>query len=434
MAQYDVPDESDLMECPYDPVHMIRAKRFPYHLMKCRKNYAGKDMKTCPFNARHVVPGPELRYHISRCPDKAMLQQDVKNAMEKEEDEGAYFKGNTSVPTYFPEWDRPEPTEDWDAETPGIPRIGVDPKELNNPTRTYIKDLVGMTPAEKKRHKNRLQRRAQRIQQGLPPDASDEEENEEKPGSQPESQPREDSPSGQLRLPKQAAQTLQMAQQSRAAVKQQGPSSVFAYSLSQAGLGRGVGRGLGNGQIGANGMVPPGFSAQNGVLSHSENAQMLANLARGRGIARGIARGSPPSMSPTRPGSTPPGGAPVFQVGRGRGILTTGQPGSPSFVVPNISQLQQQQNVGQGDQVQGQGDVGQGQNDVGQGQVPQDGDEKEETETAEVQRVKAIRKIQKKLRQIADLEAEGKELDEAQMEKVSKKVELENELQKLQMQ
>ena len=36
MAQYRIPDAEELLECPYDRVHMVRAKRFQYHLMKCR--------------------------------------------------------------------------------------------------------------------------------------------------------------------------------------------------------------------------------------------------------------------------------------------------------------------------------------------------------------------------------------------------------------
>ena len=32
---YDDPEELEV--CPYDPVHRIRRKRFPYHLVKCRK-------------------------------------------------------------------------------------------------------------------------------------------------------------------------------------------------------------------------------------------------------------------------------------------------------------------------------------------------------------------------------------------------------------
>lgn len=37
MAQYKIPDPEEMVPCPYDKVHMIRAKRMQYHLMKCRK-------------------------------------------------------------------------------------------------------------------------------------------------------------------------------------------------------------------------------------------------------------------------------------------------------------------------------------------------------------------------------------------------------------
>ena len=30
-------DPNQLKICPYDPVHRVSAKRFPYHLAKCRK-------------------------------------------------------------------------------------------------------------------------------------------------------------------------------------------------------------------------------------------------------------------------------------------------------------------------------------------------------------------------------------------------------------
>ena len=30
-------DPNELLICPYDPVHRVAAKRFPYHLQKCRK-------------------------------------------------------------------------------------------------------------------------------------------------------------------------------------------------------------------------------------------------------------------------------------------------------------------------------------------------------------------------------------------------------------
>ena len=30
-------DPNELLICPYDAVHRVAAKRFPYHLQKCRK-------------------------------------------------------------------------------------------------------------------------------------------------------------------------------------------------------------------------------------------------------------------------------------------------------------------------------------------------------------------------------------------------------------
>ena len=34
--EYCIPDPEDLLACPYENAHMIRAKRMQYHLIKCR--------------------------------------------------------------------------------------------------------------------------------------------------------------------------------------------------------------------------------------------------------------------------------------------------------------------------------------------------------------------------------------------------------------
>uniref|UniRef100_A0A672K982 Gametocyte-specific factor 1-like n=1 Tax=Sinocyclocheilus grahami TaxID=75366 RepID=A0A672K982_SINGR len=61
-----------LLLCPYDPHHLIRACRFPYHLIKCRKNHPELvgELWTCPFNARHLMRKHELSHHISTCVDR----------------------------------------------------------------------------------------------------------------------------------------------------------------------------------------------------------------------------------------------------------------------------------------------------------------------------------------------------------------------------
>ena len=30
-------DPDELIECPFDPVHLLRRKRMPYHIIKCGK-------------------------------------------------------------------------------------------------------------------------------------------------------------------------------------------------------------------------------------------------------------------------------------------------------------------------------------------------------------------------------------------------------------
>ena len=63
-------DPERLLVCPYDEVHMIKAKKFQQHLLKCRKNHPDKDFVNCPFNAKHVMLRSEIRHHVSRCPDR----------------------------------------------------------------------------------------------------------------------------------------------------------------------------------------------------------------------------------------------------------------------------------------------------------------------------------------------------------------------------
>lgn len=36
-AGNDAWDPDRLVQCPYDPNHMIRQSRFPYHVLKCKK-------------------------------------------------------------------------------------------------------------------------------------------------------------------------------------------------------------------------------------------------------------------------------------------------------------------------------------------------------------------------------------------------------------
>ncbi|XP_075055342.1 gametocyte-specific factor 1-like [Mixophyes fleayi] len=107
MQVFDPQDPDRLLQCPYDSNHQIRACRFPYHLIKCRKNHheLANQFATCPFNARHMVPRGELSFHISRCDDKGCIEQDIV-------DEKSMYKRDVSPS----QWHSPPCNEDWDED------------------------------------------------------------------------------------------------------------------------------------------------------------------------------------------------------------------------------------------------------------------------------------------------------------------------------
>ncbi|XP_069882561.1 gametocyte-specific factor 1-like isoform X1 [Dipodomys merriami] len=81
MEKEESVDPERLLQCPYDKNHKIRSCRFPYHLVKCRKNHPdiAAKLATCPFNARHLVPRDQLSEHIATCMDKIFLEDEVDN-------------------------------------------------------------------------------------------------------------------------------------------------------------------------------------------------------------------------------------------------------------------------------------------------------------------------------------------------------------------
>ncbi|GCB84391.1 hypothetical protein scyTo_0025169 [Scyliorhinus torazame] len=64
-------DSEQLLTCPYNESHQIRRSRFPYHLVKCRKNHpkVANDIRVCPFNARHQIRKAEYKHHLLHCED-----------------------------------------------------------------------------------------------------------------------------------------------------------------------------------------------------------------------------------------------------------------------------------------------------------------------------------------------------------------------------
>ncbi|KAM6471398.1 gametocyte-specific factor 1-like isoform 5-T5 [Liasis olivaceus] len=104
---YDALDPEKPVQCPYDKSHQIRACRFPYHLVKCRKNHPEivQQLVTCPFNARHQVPREEISQHISSCDDKRCIEQDIASQAKK--------KREVNV---ISSWQSPPCEEDWDKD------------------------------------------------------------------------------------------------------------------------------------------------------------------------------------------------------------------------------------------------------------------------------------------------------------------------------
>ncbi|XP_059835887.1 gametocyte-specific factor 1-like isoform X3 [Hypanus sabinus] len=88
-------DPEDLLQCPYDKSHHIRACRFPYHLVKCRKNFPdiARKLESCPFNARHCIPKAEMMHHIMNCVDKKVIEEEFDEA----ESSGTFVYGYTNL-------------------------------------------------------------------------------------------------------------------------------------------------------------------------------------------------------------------------------------------------------------------------------------------------------------------------------------------------
>ncbi|KAL9963314.1 hypothetical protein ACROYT_G032504 [Oculina patagonica] len=160
-------DPDKLMVCPYDETHMIKAKRFQYHLLKCRQNHPEKDLVTCPFNAKHKLLRHDIRHHVSRCPDRSVIEHYNYKGSEKDED-GFYFKGNTSVPSYHRTDDLQEPSESWDSHDE---ERNLQRSVHNNTDRsrcqqgspqssTTVTDTLSLSPEEREKFKRQLRREA----------------------------------------------------------------------------------------------------------------------------------------------------------------------------------------------------------------------------------------------------------------------------------
>ncbi|XP_061872748.1 gametocyte-specific factor 1-like isoform X2 [Colius striatus] len=104
----DAFDPEILIQCPYNKHHKIRARRFPYHLVKCQKSHpeVAQQLATCPFSARHLVPQADLRDHIMKCSERRLMEHDIvcqSSGFQREQMNAAST------------WQAPPCDEDWEA-------------------------------------------------------------------------------------------------------------------------------------------------------------------------------------------------------------------------------------------------------------------------------------------------------------------------------
>jgi len=76
-----------LVQCPYDPVHMIRPARLGHHLVKCRaalqrattSPYYSRLESTviCEFNSNHHIPRKDYKEHLKTCAENLATQKAI---------------------------------------------------------------------------------------------------------------------------------------------------------------------------------------------------------------------------------------------------------------------------------------------------------------------------------------------------------------------
>ncbi|KAM7448724.1 factor1-like [Porites harrisoni] len=109
-------DPNEMVICPYNDAHRISAKKFPYHLPKCRKQYASGAWKNCPFHFRHEVPVEEYDYHLTICEYKDTIRQDLEEVFNRDVIEAKRMCQPQPTPTI-----QPDSTEDWESEAVSEP-------------------------------------------------------------------------------------------------------------------------------------------------------------------------------------------------------------------------------------------------------------------------------------------------------------------------
>ncbi|XP_071141942.1 gametocyte-specific factor 1-like [Mytilus edulis] len=72
MAFRRTSDPDEIVVCPFDKSHIMKARSFQTHLIKCRRiqKYPEAEFETCQFNATHVMRQSDIEDHMAICHDK----------------------------------------------------------------------------------------------------------------------------------------------------------------------------------------------------------------------------------------------------------------------------------------------------------------------------------------------------------------------------
>ncbi|BET02297.1 Gametocyte specific factor 1 [Nesidiocoris tenuis] len=65
----------DVVVCPFNRAHMLKASRLQYHLVKCAKSQPAGSLIQCPFNAKEFVPVSEFTEHLTFCEGRKQVSQ-----------------------------------------------------------------------------------------------------------------------------------------------------------------------------------------------------------------------------------------------------------------------------------------------------------------------------------------------------------------------
>ncbi|ELT92542.1 hypothetical protein CAPTEDRAFT_219364 [Capitella teleta] len=95
---YTSMDPEDLVKCPFNEAHVMKARNLQKHMIKCKMTHPRTNLKQCPYNACHEVPESTFLTHIEQCPDRVLVEEDVRITGRPNPE--VIMTGNLALPEY----------------------------------------------------------------------------------------------------------------------------------------------------------------------------------------------------------------------------------------------------------------------------------------------------------------------------------------------